>query len=122
MSHKIKGNYTPITPEWPGIDGESIFMEDASFHTPCWRHWLNRQKVSGVKELSWDELHDLWTDAFGAVEMRAPKNTSLAEIERILHKPGRRPAPRRTRASNGARLSAPTTAFEGRFYSRSNAA
>ena len=115
MSHEIKGNF--ISPEWPSYDGESIFMQDPSFQTPCWRYWVNRQKTSGVKDISWDELHELWTDAFGAVETRAPSNTSVAEIERILHKPARRPTHGRVHRKGSARLSAPTTPFEDRFYS-----
>ncbi len=115
MSHEIKGNF--ISPEWPSYDGESIFMQDPSFQTPCWRYWVNRQKTSGVKDISWDELHELWTDAFGAVETRAPSNTSVAEIERILHKPARRPTHSRAHRKGSARLSAPTTPFEDRFYS-----
>ena len=115
MSHEIKGNF--ISPEWPSYDGESIFMQDPSFQTPCWRYWVNRQKTSGVKEISWDELHELWTEAFGAVETRAPSNTSVAEIERILHKPARRPTHSRAHRKGSARLSAPTTPFEDRFYS-----
>ncbi|MDO5692893.1 MAG: hypothetical protein Q4G70_10495 [Pseudomonadota bacterium] len=120
MSHDIKGNFT--APEWPSYDGESIFMQDPSCHTPCWRHWLNRQKVSGVSDMTWDELHGLWTETFGAAEMRAPSNTSVAEIERLLQKPARRPASRSTssriQTSDGARLSMPSTAFVGSFYSR----
>ena len=119
MTYDFKGNIT--TPEWPSYDGESILMQDASYHTPCWRHWLNRQKVSGMKDLRWDELHDLWADAFGAPEMPAPKNTSLAEIERLLHKPARRPAPGRAHGAGSARLTLPSTPFEGRFYNRANA-
>ena len=115
MSHEIKGNF--ISPEWPSYDGESIFMQDPSFQTPCWRYWVNRQKTSGVKDISWDELHELWTEAFGAVETRAPSNTSVAEIERILHKPARRPTHSRAHRKGSARLSAPTTPFEDRFYS-----
>lgn len=117
MSNEIKGNFT--APEWPSYDGESIFMEDPSFHTPCWRHWLNRQKASGVRDMTWDELHGLWTEAFGAAEMRAPKNTSLAEIERLLHKPARSTAHGRTRTAGGARLTVPSTAFVGSFYTQS---
>lgn len=118
MHHEIKGKF--FTPEWPDYDGESIFMQDPSCHTPCWRHWLNRQKVGGMRDMAWDELHERWTEAFGAAEMRAPSNTSLAEIERLLHKPRRRPAPGRAHAG-GARLSAPDSPFVGSFYSRSNA-
>jgi hypothetical protein len=121
MNHDIKGNLTP--PEWPNYDGESIFMQDASFHTPCWRHWLNRQKVTGLQDMTWDELHERWADAFGAAEIPAPKNTSVAEIERLLHKPTRRrPAAHgrtRTSSSGSARLSPPSTAFVGSFYSQS---
>lgn len=116
MSYEIKGNIN--SPEWPSYDGESIFMQDPSFQTPCWRHWVNRQKVSGMKDMSWDELHGRWAAAFGAAEMRAPSNTSLAEIERILHKPMHSPARAGAHPIGGARLSAPSTAFEGRFYSR----
>ena len=121
MNHDIKGNIANF--EWPTDGGESIFMQDPSFHTPCWRHWVNRQKASGVKDVTWDELHDLWTSAFGGAEARAPSNTRVAEIERILHKPARQPrAHGRAHTSSAGRLSAPTTPFEPRFYTRSNSA
>ena len=85
MTYATKGNIS--TPEWASYDGDSILMQDSSYHTPCWRHWVNRQRTSGMRNMTWDELHDRWTEAFGAVEMRAPRNTSVAEIERILHRP-----------------------------------
>jgi hypothetical protein len=88
MSHEINGNVN--APEWPSLDGDSIFMDDNSYLTPCWRHWMNRQKVSGVKSVTWDELSGLWTAAFGATEAPAPKSTSVAEIEQLLHKSSRR--------------------------------
>ena len=117
MSSEIKGNFT--SPEWPNYDGESICMQDSSVHTPCWRHWLNRQKAAGMADMTWGELHGLWTDAFGAVEMAAPKNTSVAEIERLLRKPARRPTPGvRAHAKGSARLSLPETPFVGSFYSQ----
>ena len=116
MSHEIKGNIT--LPEWPNYDGESICMQDASYHTPCWRHWLNRQKVSGMPDLTWDELHGLWTETFGAVETAAPKSTSVAEIERLLQKPPRQPAHGRAHGRGGARLTLPSTPFVGSFYTQ----
>lgn len=87
MTYETKGNISSL--EWGNYDGDSILMQDPSYHTPCWRHWVNRSRASGMRQMTWDELHDRWTDAFGAVESRAPKNTSLAEIERILHRPER---------------------------------
>ncbi len=96
MSHQINGNF--CTPEWPSLDGDSILMQDPSYLTPCWRHWVNRQKVSGLKAVTWSELTDLWTAAFGATEVRAPTSTSVAEIEKILHGSTRRRTAGRTAA------------------------
>ena len=119
MHNEIKGNIANF--EWPTESGESIFMQDTSFHTPAWRHWVNRQKTSGVRDVTWDELHELWTSAFGGAEASAPSNTRVAEIERILHKPARQPrAHGRAHASGSGRLSAPSTPFETRFYTRAN--
>ncbi len=87
MTYDIKGNIS--TREWACHQGDSILMQDSSYHTPCWRHWVNRQRAAGMKEMTWDELNDRWTQAFGAVETRAPRNTSVADIERILHRPVR---------------------------------
>ena len=84
MSHEI--NRTVNAPEWPSLDGDSIFMDDNSYLTPCWRHWVNRQKASGLKSVTWNELTGLWTAAFGGTEVPAPSSTSLAEIDRLLHK------------------------------------
>lgn len=95
MSHQVNPNF--IIPEWPTLDGDSILMDDTSYLTPCWRHWINRQKVSGVKAVTWSELTDLWTAAFGATEVRAPTSTSVAEIERILHNAESRQRARRRR-------------------------
>ncbi|QTD44077.1 hypothetical protein [Ottowia testudinis] len=84
MTYETKGNISTL--DWADFDSDSILMQDSSYHTPCWRHWVNRQRASGMRDMTWDELHERWRHAFGAVESRAPKNTSLAEIERILHR------------------------------------
>lgn len=107
MSHQVNQHF--VVPEWPSLDGDSIVMEDTSYLTPCWRHWINRQKVSGLKAVTWSELTDLWTAAFGATEVRAPTSTSVTEIEEILHESESQPraaSRRRGKSASAAGASA----------------